>query len=294
MIRSMTGFGRATICEGHYQVDVEVRSVNHRGLRVTLNLPEVLQSLENAIERLVRSRIARGTVSVAVRCEDLSGETGYELDEAALAHYWQALCRARERLNVPLGDALDVLLALPGVIRKRVGGSEVPEALREAATRAVEVGLAELVRAREREGEFIWRDISARCDAIESALADVEARMPAMLSNYRARLRERLGALLRDTGAALREEELHREVVLFADRSDVTEEVTRLRSHLALVRSLPGREEPVGRHLEFAAQEMFREANTIASKAAGSELIERVLDLKAEIEKLREQALNVE
>jgi len=294
MIRSMTGFGRGEAREERYHVSAEARSVNHRGLRIAFHLSEALQPLESEIDKLVRSRVARGTVTVAVRCEDLSGETGYELDDSALEYYWKALSRAGERLSIPLRPALESLVSLPGVVRKRQAGASVPEVLRTAANTAVEGAVNELVRAREQEGAFIWRDILARCDAIESALTDVERELPEMVSSYRARLRERLAPLLKEIGGGLKEDDLHREVVLFADRSDVTEELTRLRSHLALVRSLPDRDEPVGRHLEFAAQEMFREANTIASKAAGAEVIERVLDIKAEVERLREQALNVE
>ncbi len=287
MIRSMTGFGRGQAAAGQFVVKVEARSVNNRNLRIIWRLPERLQGMETDLEQIAREFLLRGAVSVAVALDDLSGDTGYTLDLPAIQHYRDALRDAGEQ--APLA----VLLTLPGAVRRK-SAEETPPELAAAVRDALRAAMRELVASRTREGDFIWKDMLARCKAIGEIVDRVEGRAPAVVEEYRKRLGERLARLLQGSGSPLAEEDFRREVALFADRCDITEEVTRLRSHIALMEKAGAVTEAYGRKLEFLMQEMFREANTMASKSSDSAIVHDVLDVKAEIEKLREQALNVE
>ena len=287
MIRSMTGFGRGSGATDKFEVRVEVRTVNNRSLRTVFRLPERMQGLEQEFERQVREAITRGSVTVAVNLDDRTGETGYTLDVNAIAHYRDVL-QSLANEPVPMG----AVVSLPGVVRKKTV-EEVPEDLANIIRESLSGALAELVASREKEGAFLWKDVLERCRVIEERVARVELRIPRMIEEYRKRLLERLTKLLEGVGG-VRPEDLHREVALFADRSDITEEITRMRSHLALLHEGATAGEPFGRKLEFVTQEMFREANTMGSKSNDAEMVHDVLDIKAEVEKLREQALNVE
>ena len=287
MIRSMTGFGRGQAAAGAFTVKVEARSVNNRSLRIAWRLPDRLQGMETDLEQMSREYVLRGTVSVAVSLDDDSGDTGYTLDTAAIEHYRGSLRAAGE--DAPLA----VLLTLPGAIRRK-SGEEIPEDLAAAVRDALKAALKELVASRTREGDFIWNDMLARCKTISEIVARIEQRAPQVVEEYRKRLGERLAKLLQGSGSPLAEEDFRREVALFADRCDITEEITRMRSHLALMSKAGAVSEAYGRKLEFLMQEMFREANTMGSKSNDSGIVHEVLDVKAEVEKLREQALNVE
>ncbi|HRU06834.1 MAG TPA: DUF1732 domain-containing protein, partial [Candidatus Brocadiia bacterium] len=153
---------------------------------------------------------------------------------------------------------------------------------------------AGMTAMREEEGRFLWNDILERCAVIEKLLAKVEARVPGMLDEFRERLAKRLSLLLAKMGDELRPEEIHREIALYTDRSDINEEISRMRSHLAQMRDCPASKEPVGRRIEFIVQEMFREANTMGSKSNDPDMIHDIVDMKSELEKLREQAFNIE
>jgi uncharacterized protein (TIGR00255 family) len=288
MIRSMTGFGLGASETGRFAVRAEIRSVNNRNLRATLRLPDRFQALEPELEKMLRDAMSRGAVTAAITVDDVSGDPGYVLDTAAIEFYRDALKKI-EKGKVPLA----VLVSLPGAIRKKPAEG-IPDELAAAVREAMRRAIQQIVAAREAEGAFIWKDMTARCRAIGALVERVEARIPRMIEEYRRRLSERLAKLLSGLGATITEEDVRKEVALFADRSDISEEITRLRSHLALMAKADGQDEPYGRKLEFVMQEMFREANTMGSKATDVEMVQDMLDLKSEIEKLREQALNVE
>ena len=294
MIRSMTGFGRGVVTSEQYAVRVEVRSVNNRSLRMSFRIPERLQSLEAELDKIARAAVARGTVNVIVALEELAGEPEYFIDPAAVRHYRDTLEGLAKELGVSADLSIDTFVALPGAVKKTKALEELPEELSRAAHQALKEALATLVKAREEEGDFIWQDMTARTRNIAALADQVEARIPGMIDEYRQRLSDRLAKLLEGVGASLKEEELHREIALYSDRSDISEELSRLRSHVTLMEQLGASKEPCGRKLEFITQEMFREANTMASKALSAELTSAILDLKGEIEKIKEQALNVE
>jgi uncharacterized protein (TIGR00255 family) len=290
----MTGFGRDTARMGHFMVRAEVRSVNNRNLRVSCRLPERLQSIELELEKLIRSRLGRGTVTLTLTVNDLSGEVGVTIDKAVVTRYRDELIQLRDALGLTGEVTIDSLISLPGAITRNIAEGKIPKDLTRAAHEASGSALTKLIVNRENEGENIWRNILARCDAIAGMIDQTRQKVPHMVERYRRSLMERLQPIIEQAGGVLKEEDIHREVVFFADRSDITEEITRLRSHVALMKKLDGGDEPCGRRLEFIAQEMFREANTMASKAGDAELMPGLLYIKSEVEKIREQALNVE
>lgn len=291
MIRSMTGYGHSEGGTQRFLLRAEVRSVNNRSLRVTFRLPERLQGMEQEFERIVRDSISRGSVSVVLTLDDLSGDPGYTLDQSALRYYRQSLAEIQAPGEPPV--PLTALVTLPGVVRKKAS-EETDKALVECAVNALRQALEAFVASRATEGANLWQDLMAHCKMVDELVDQVEKRSPGMLEAYRQRLSERLAKLLEGIGSTITEEDVRRELALFADRSDISEEIARMRSHLELVRTGPSVKEPFGRKLEFIVQEMFREANTMSSKTNDPEMVHLVLDVKAEVEKLREQALNVE
>jgi len=236
----------------------------------------------------------RGTVNVLIQLDEVSGEPDYDLNVAAIRHYRDTLAGLGKELGLADDVPLSALVTLPGVVTRAKAIEDVPEELWKAVRKTLRTAIGEVVSAREREGAALWDDLAARCRASVEILERVEKRIPNMVEAYRLRLSERLAKLLEGVGSSLTEEDMRREIAMFAERSDISEEICRMRSHLEMLGSLETHEGPCGRRLEFIAQEMFREANTMASKANDAEMVREVLDLKAEIEKVREQALNVE
>ena len=294
MIRSMTGFGRGKVETRDFSVRVEVRSVNNRGLRVSFRIPELLQRLEPELEKVVRSALSRGTINVVATLGEAEGEATYEVNAAAIKSYRESLRSLGRELGISDETPLSALAALPGGMQRARAAEEPPPEKAEALVAALETALAELAKTRETEGAHIWNDLTERCATIEKTLVRVEERRPVMLEEYRQRLKDRLAKLMEGIGSTVTEEDVRREIVVFADRADISEELSRLKAHIEMLRALESREDACGRRLEFIAQEMFREANTMASKANDAAMVEAVLDVKAEIEKVREQALNVE
>jgi len=294
MIRSMTGFGRSHIETEHYAVQTEVRTVNNKTMRISFRLADALQGLESQLEKQIRAAIGRGTVTLTITVDNLSGEPGYDLDAAVLNYYRDAVSRAGKALDVNETVPLSVLVTLPGVIKRAKTLDDIPDELADAVDKSLAKALAALVEVREKEGRFVWDDMTPRCRTILEIVDRIEKHLPQMIEDYRSRLSERLAVLLAGLGSTVTEDDVGREVALFADRSDISEEISRMRSHVDMLLALEEMNEPCGRRLEFIAQEMFREANTMGSKANAPEITRDVVEIKAEIEKLREQALNVE
>jgi len=296
VIRSMTGFGRADAEVAGATLAVEVRTVNHRHLDVGVRLPRNFSALEAEVREAVGARFRRGKADVTVTLgKDGRGRQDLELDAALAARYHafvQELSAELGGLDADLPAA--ALLGLPGVARlvdRDVGEEEVRPRLIAAAAAAADAAAA----MRAREGEALDRDLRARFAEIGRLAEIVASRSEEVVAAVRLRLRRRADQLREETGL-LDEARLHQEVVLAADRMDVTEEVVRLRSHVSQgLAVLDGAaDEPVGRGLDFLLQEMGREANTIGSKANDAPLAHVVVDLKTELERIREQVQNVE
>lgn len=296
MIRSMTGFGHARFEVAGAAFEIEVRSVNHRHLDVRLRLPHGLGAFENDVRQRVAERIDRGKVDLSVHAA-AGAPTGdaVALDLGAAEQYLRAARVLRDEHGVP--GELDVrgLLGLPGVAR--VVERELPEeGLRNALAAGLRAALDGLGTMRAAEGASIDRDLRARLARIGAVVVEVEARAEDVQRAVRERLRKRADQLREETGL-LDEARLHQEVVFAADRLDITEETVRLASHAAQFRAIldaAGPGEPAGRRLDFLLQEMGREVNTIGSKGNDAPIAHHVVELKTELERLREQVQNIE
>jgi uncharacterized protein (TIGR00255 family) len=294
MIRSMTGFGRASFEAEGASLSVELRTVNHRHLDLSLRLPRPLSGLEAELRPILAARFSRGKLDLTVSAPAGGTRSDATLDSELAGRYleWaRTLSEAGARASEPTPAEL---LALPGVVRVSEHGFD-EEAVRTALREAVDQAAAAAALMREREGEALGRELSARLAQVRVLGEAVSARSGEVVAAVRERLAKRAAQLREETGAA-DESRLMQEIVIAADRMDVTEEVVRLASHVAQFESTLDADgsAPVGRKLEFLLQEMHREANTIGSKAADAPIAHRVVELKTELERMREQVLNVE
>jgi uncharacterized protein (TIGR00255 family) len=296
MIRSMTGFGRATFRVEDLALDLELRSVNHRYLDVRVRMPRLLTALESEVRTRIQQRLGRGKVDASVTAPGGSAPAPrLEIDREAARDYVRVATELRERDGVPGTLDVSALLALPGVARF-VEPEVSAEAVRRELLAATDAALEGLDAMRAAEGEALERDMRGRLEQIGGRVSTLEGRAGLVAEAVRERLRRRAEQLERETGL-LDEARLHQEVVMAADRLDVTEEIVRLRSHVeqfgrVLDEAAPGN--PVGRRLDFLLQEFGREANTIGSKGSDAPIAHEIVELKAEIERLREQVQNVE
>jgi uncharacterized protein (TIGR00255 family) len=292
----MTGFGRAGFQVGELAFEVELRSVNHRYLDARVRLPRLLAGFEADVRARLQARLGRGKVDLSVTSPGAAGPAPrVEIDLAAARHYLQAAAelRASEGLAGELGVA--ELLALPGVAR--FVEPELPaESLREGLERAVDAALDAADAMRAREGAALECDLRERLSRVEALADAIASRADTVQRAVRERLRRRAEQLAQETGL-FDEARLHQEIVLAADRLDIAEELVRLRSHVEQFRRVlddagPGK--PVGRRLDFLLQEFAREANTVGSKASDAPVAHSIVELKTEIERLREQVQNLE
>ncbi len=292
VLNSMTGYGRGGAEAERFTLSTEVRTVNSRFLDVRLRLPRELNALDAQVRALVGRFFRRGQVDLSVRVKSVgAGESGVAIDAEAATGYAREAERLRQQLGLQGELELSTLLGLPGVARLREPELE-QAAVAPALLRAAEEACVQALAMRAREGAALEAELRERLSGLGAAVAAIEARADEVERGVRARLEKRLGALAPEI--EIDPARLAQEVVLYSERMDVTEETVRLRSHLAQFEealALPG---PVGRKLEFLLQEIGREVNTIGSKAADAPLSRVVVELKTELEKLREQVLNVE
>jgi uncharacterized protein (TIGR00255 family) len=265
--------------------------VNHKFCEVKVRLPRELAALETEITRWVKDRLARGGIDVSIRRSSSRTALSPRVDAELAAEYARAFEDVRARLGLAGGVALSDVLAAAGVVTLEERSVDL-EAARGSVAAAVSAALAGLLSMREREGIALARDLEGRLAVVESIAAALAEAAPRTLESYRSRLEERVAELSR--GLAPDPARLATEVALFADRTDVTEELTRLASHVAQMRALLASGEPAGRKMDFLVQEMHREANTVGSKSQSAEAAAAVVNLKAEIERMREQVQNVE
>ncbi len=296
MILSMTGFGRASLRLGSLGFDVEVRSVNHRHLDARVRVPRILSSCEADLRARVQQRISRGKVDLSLTTSDDSSVSArVEVDRGVAEEYGRA---ARDLADIDAVEGsltVDTLIGLPGVAR--LAEPELPlDELLEVLVGGVDQALDALVAMRTSEGKAIERDLMSRLDRVESLANAIEQRSELVADLVRDRLRKRTEQLRLETGL-LDEARLHQEIVMAADRLDVTEEIVRLRSHIKQFRGIvqsAGVDTPVGRQLEFLLQEFGRETNTIGSKGSDAAVAHDVVELKTELERIREQVQNIE
>ena len=294
MLLSMTGFGDARLQDERLSASVEVRAVNNRYLKVMIKCPEVYAGLEGDIERTVRDSISRGTVNVAVRVDRLWSADEFALNAVALKSYWSQLQAAARELSAPPPAEMGYLLMAPGVVAGETARSVDLKADGEIIQKLLKQALDKLHGFRVDEGRSMERELNENVREIATRLVEVQKLAPQVVSEYRAKLLERVRQLLADSGVPVAEPDLIREVSIFSDRSDINEEITRLRSHLDQFAAFVREPASAGRKLDFLSQEMNREVNTIGSKANNVEIARCVVEMKAAIEKIREILQNVE
>lgn len=299
MVKSMTGFGRGSFEEENFSVTVEIKSVNHRYNEIAIRLPHFLNPLEDKIRKTILASISRGRVDVFVTARyTATGAVNVSVDKPLALAYHTALLEVGDAIGITspnISDQAEILYLArcPDVITAKEGLFDC-DGYWPKIEQAVDQAVGALVSMREAEGKNIVGDFYKRLDLIEQHVLEIEKRSPLAVAEYQAKLTERLDALLADKKISADPDRVLQEVAIFADRVSITEEIVRLKSHIRQFRLILESAQPVGRKLDFLVQEFNREANTIGSKANDFELAKTVVEVKAEIEKIREQIQNIE
>jgi uncharacterized protein (TIGR00255 family) len=288
----MTGYGRGEVVHAGRKFSVELNSVNRKQSDIVINLPRDLAELEPRIRQTINEKISRGRTNATIALHSSpNGARNLALDTELARSYHEAMRALQKELNAPGEITISTILQAPGVMRFPEQTLNAEEAW-PAIDRALRGALSDLIKMREREGKHLAKDLIHRLKAIRRKLKEIHAFHPDVVKRYRAVLIDRI----QNSGLPIAsdDERLLKEISFFADRADVSEELTRLESHLAQFAHHLRSKEPVGRTLEFIAQEMFRELNTLGAKANDAAISQRVIACKAELEKIREQAQNLE
>jgi uncharacterized protein (TIGR00255 family) len=292
MLKSMTGFGAGRARVGDEEFSVELRSLNHKFCEVKARLPRELAALESTVVKQVKDRLARGSVEVFIKRQTATAAGTVPVVDVALAReYARALREVAEALGIHAEVSWAQVASQPGVVRLEERGTDV-ESATKAALAALDQALTALEQMRRVEGEALQADLESRLGLIERWSREVAELAPRSVEDYRQRLSERVAELAR--GISVDEQRLAQEVAVFAERTDIAEEMTRLASHLEQFRQLMAGSEPAGRRMDFLVQELHREVNTTGSKSQHAEISARVVSMKAEVERIREQVQNVE
>ena len=292
MPRSMTGFGAAETTVQGRRWGVEIRTVNGRALKCGCRVPDQLHGIETDIEKQVSQYLTRGSVTVTIRLHDESERAAAHLNLAVLRAYVRELRPVMEDVGVPMGAG--DLLGLPGVVE------EVEDETARTAAMSVLAGLigdacGGVIAMREVEGRAVADDITNHLNTIAERLGEIREAAPNVSAAYQDRLRQRMDTLLAEVGAQARDEDILREVAVFAERTDIAEEIARLDTHLDQFGMMLNKQEgPVGRTLDFLSQEMLREANTMGSKCQDANVARRIVEIKGAVDRIKEQVQNIE
>jgi uncharacterized protein (TIGR00255 family) len=289
----MTGFGRGSRSGENFTVSVDLKTVNNRFLDVHLRAGSEMSALEVPIKRRISNRLSRGRVDVTVSLER-SGEVAYELNRPLIAGFVSAMQSMQQEFNLTGNPDINVIARLPGALQPV--RDSLDDVIISAVESVVDDALDELEEMREREGGALKSDLAARLDAIERQVPLIELSAGTLVEQYRQRLSKRINELVSRDGQSIEVDagRLAQEVAYLADRSDISEEIGRLKSHLEQFRETIESEGEVGKRLDFLLQELNREANTVLSKSTDMAIKEAALSIKGEVEKLREQVQNVE
>jgi uncharacterized protein (TIGR00255 family) len=290
----MTGFGEAATEVDGLAYSVEIKSVNNRFLKTHLRLPEAAGFLESDIEALIRGSVHRGTVNCALHLKNVSGEALFELDSGTIKGYVKQLKKIAASEGLDSNIDIANMLGLPGIVQAVTPDEETAAKLKETILKLIAEALEKFKRMRSQEGDALFEDLKGNCKLISETLKLIKDRSPVVVTEYCEKLLKRANDLQASAKLELDSEMLIREMAIFADRSDVAEEVTRLTAHLEQFEKHCNNNENVGRRLDFISQEMLREANTIASKASDAQIGGWVIDIKCAIDRIKEQVQNVE
>ena len=290
----MTGFGEAHFQRDGVAVAIEVRAINNRYFKLAIRAADGYGALEPQIEAVVRQRVRRGTIQINLRVDRRHSPEEFQINAAVLDRYRVQLQSLHRQWDLPEAIPLESLLALPGVVDERASFDFDPAEDWPLIGATLEAALESLAKMRVEEGRAMTVDLAVNCHLIAAGLEKISQRAPSVGDGYRLRLEERLKRTLAEFQVSLDSRDLVKEVSLFAERSDISEEIIRLRSHLDQFDALVELPESAGRKLEFLTQEMFREANTIGSKANDVEITAEVIEVKSAIERIREMIQNIE
>ena len=331
MLISMTGFGSASADDRGISCAVELRSVNNRFFKAVIKLPDKLATLEPDIDRILRESLVRGSIVLNISVKDRAAPSSVAINDAVLKTYLDKIQSLAPTLTTPVHVDLAHLLMLPGVVEAGEDSVEYVRTHQDLVLRLVKAAIANLNDMRRREGAALWADLQRHIEIIRAALAKIALQAPTVAKNYHERLRARVNQMVADAKLSLSDHDLLKEVALFADRADISEEITRLTGHLDQFLSVcqkddaphiapgspavpapphlspaqsAGAPSPTlsaangaagdGRKLDFIAQEMLREANTIASKANDTTIARLTVDIKSAIDRIKEQVQNAE
>lgn len=293
MIISMTGFGDATTERDGTHYAVEIRSLNNRFFKSIIKLPETVSGLEPELETLLREKLGRGSITFIVKMRMDSAEAAYHINTQALNSYLQQL-QAIQGLNKAISIDLAALLALPGVCQEPRDETDEIDRHGPVIRQISEKAITKLLAMRAREGECLFTDLMRHVSVIAENLKEIAKRAPLVIDDYHKRLSQRVSELISKAELQVAQPDLLREVAVFADRADISEEIQRLSTHLEAFEQSCRSSEHAGRKLDFITQEMLREANTIASKGNDSQIARHIVEIKSAIDRLKEQVQNVE
>jgi uncharacterized protein (TIGR00255 family) len=289
----MTGFGRGSVSDETFSVSIELKTVNNRFLDVNLRLSGEMQAVEGNIKHLIGERLSRGRVEVNFQY-DRTDEINYELNRPMIAGYLAAMEQMQSEFSLSGEPDLNVIARLPNVVVPKKDDMK-PE-FAAGIESALSAALDDLERMRQKEGDLLKGELGSLIDDIENRLAPIETESAGVAEEYRQRLTKRIGEMLAKSESQIELDQgrLAQEIAYLSDRADISEEITRLRTHIEHFRTIMNEEKEVGKRLDFLTQELNREANTITSKTNNMTVKENALQIKSDIEKIREQVQNIE
>jgi len=290
----MTGYGDAGGQLDGVTYAVEIRTVNNRYFKANIKLPETVAFLTEAIEKLLQKNLSRGTVNYVLRLRNASANVLFDIDETALQAVMERLSRIASSANINCPIDISSLLNLPGILEPASPDENIAEQIKKTVLEISQEAIEKLKQMRAAEGAALEADLKKHCSAIKQDIERICDRSAVVLQRYADKLRKRVNELLAGAKLKLDEETLAREVAVFAERADISEEIARLDSHLQQLLQGCQANGQAGRRLDFISQEMLREANTIASKASDTEITSCVVDIKCRIDRIKEQVQNVE
>ncbi len=294
MINSMTGYGEAQGEINSVIYTVVIRTVNNRYLKTNVKLPESVAFPEEDIDKLLRKNLSRGTVNYVLQLKNISANALFDIDERGLRAYIEKLSRVGSSADMKCTIDIGSLLVLPGIIQPISPDEKAARQIKEVVLSITQKAIDQLKQMRAAEGAALAVDLDGHCKAIKQGLEQICSRNVTVLQEYQKKLKKRVDELLAEAKLTLDEEALAREVAIFADRSDISEEIARLGSHLQQFTESCQANTAAGRRLDFISQEMLREANTIASKASDTKVVRYVIDIKCRIDRIKEQVQNIE
>jgi uncharacterized protein (TIGR00255 family) len=289
----MTGYGEAVYQDESLYYSAQIRTVNNKFLKSTLRLPESTGFLEEKVEKIIRENLTRGTVYFTLQLKSTAAEPLIKVNTDIVKYYVEKLAEATGGCDQCTINAA-TLLNFPGVTEAYEPDQKEQEAIEKAVCKVAADAIENLKQMRKAEGAELAADLLSNCLSIEKVLDNIAAKAPVVVSEYKEKLEKRVNDLLKSAKLTIDEQMLIREVSVFADRCDISEEISRLRSHLGLFEKATKSDESVGRRLDFLCQEMFREVNTIGSKASDAQICQWVVDMKCSVDRIKEQVQNVE